>query len=113
TAAGTRPTDVEVGLGSVWALSQEPSGEANVIRIDPRTRRPVGDPIPVGRAADIAVGAGAVWVAGKPGTTPGVQRIDPATGRVTTSLPVETAGTVAVGADGVWTVTCGRAGAVS
>jgi len=112
-AAGTRPVDVEVGLGSVWALSQEPNGEDAVIRIDPRTRRPVGDPIPVGRAADIAVGAGAVWVAGRPGQTPGLRRIDPVAMQVTAALPLETTGTVAVGAGGVWTVECGRNGAIS
>ncbi|MDX6645427.1 MAG: hypothetical protein QOK40_1154, partial [Miltoncostaeaceae bacterium] len=110
--AGVRPVAVRVGLGAVWVLSRDDEGQSSVVRIDPRSRRPVGDPIPVGRASGLAVGAGAVWAAGPPGGSPGLRRIDPAAMTVTAELPVETTGSVAVGGGAVWTVECGRDGAV-
>jgi hypothetical protein len=108
---GTRPVAVRAGLGAIWVLSAEPDGEASVIGIDPRTRRPLGAPVAVGRSMGLAVGAGAVWVAGAPGETPGLRRIDPASMSVAAELPFATTGSVAAGAGAVWTVECSRAGA--
>jgi len=105
--AGTRPIAIALGFGSVWALSLDAAGEGSVIRIDPRSMRAIGDPIPVGRAAALAVGAGGVWVAAARAESPGLRRIDPVTMRVTAEVPFRGMGLVAVGAGGVWTVKCG------
>jgi DNA-binding beta-propeller fold protein YncE len=71
------PAGIAAGGGSVWVTSRTPG---SVSRIDPRTGRVVGEPVPTGRgAADVVVGAGSVWVANTAAGT--VSRLDAATGR--------------------------------
>ncbi len=66
--------------------------------------------IPVGSfPRDVAVGAGAVWVAvndfseGEP-ETHSLLRIDPETNEIVATISVNSAGNVAVGSDAVWTI---------
>jgi streptogramin lyase len=49
-----------VGLGAIWALD---AFDGKLVRIDPATRQPVGEPIPVGDGPlTLTVGEGFVWV---------------------------------------------------
>ena len=107
-AAGTRPIAVRVGLGAVWVLTADDAGQGVVMRLDPRTGRPVGEPVAVGRASRLAVGAGAIWVSRGLEDDRGIVRIDPATGAVVAEIPVVTNGSLAAGPAGVWTVECAR-----
>ena len=93
-----------IGFGSVWVPSQR-AGE--VLRFDPRTElrsATAAGRIPVaGEPAFIAVGPTAVWVGSHDRT---VQRIDPATGRVTATHSVSGAlHAMAVDGTSLWTAT--------
>jgi streptogramin lyase len=94
------PAGIAAGEGSVWVTSR---ADGSVIRLDPRTLHPTGDPIPVGRQpADIAVGEGSVWVADAGDGT--VTRIDAATGEAGEPIRVakhQVLG-LSVGEGGVW-----------
>ena len=79
-----------VADGVLWVLAS-----GTVVRVDPATNRVVGEPLRVPADAEaIAVGQGALWVAGvAPGdlATPGddaVTRIDLASGRTVATIPV-------------------------
>lgn len=114
TRLGLRPRAIAVGYGSIWVL-----GGRRVLRVDPRTRRPVGTPIWIGRdARDIAAGAGAVWVTTgeRPGPTGAplcdLVGIDPATARVIRRQPIGcgTTAEIAVGLGSVWVASAGGRG---
>ena len=78
------PTGLTVAHGRVWvAVVKE--GPGIVVRIDPRTNRVSGPPIPVGAGpGEIVSGAGTLWVTNSSYTpnVPNVSRINPATGAV-------------------------------
>jgi ABC-type branched-subunit amino acid transport system substrate-binding protein/DNA-binding beta-propeller fold protein YncE len=115
TATATAPSNVAVGEGGIWVLSQE---DRTVARIDSETKAVVkfrtrGVPV------DIAAGAGAVWLATAQGDSRFVSRIDPSTGEVTRRTAVRSgdfAGDIpfqnwnwaypgiAVGAGAVWVI---------
>ncbi len=92
------PVALTVGAGSVWVAD---AGRGTLLRIDPRTRRRVGEPVPVGPSPfAVAVGEGAVWVASLSGA---VQGFDPRTAeRVGRPATVQDANGLAVGLGGVW-----------
>ena len=109
TLAGSSPSGVAVGGGSVWVAN---SGDATVERFDPTTfeEGPIKR-ISVGRRpSGLAYGEGAVWVANLEDDT--VTRIDPDTSS-TFTIPVDDGPVaVAVGAGAVW-VASSAAGTVS
>jgi streptogramin lyase len=94
------PAGIAAGEGSVWVTSQ---ADGIVARIDPKTLRAIGDPIPVGsEPGDVTAGAGAVWVSN---TADGsVTRIDASSGEP--SDPIQVADyqvlSLSFGEDGVW-----------
>jgi streptogramin lyase len=108
----SNPSTIAVGEGGVWVSS---FWDGNVTRIDPATSRVVTTiklrlPFAVCTACqgardflpdDLAVGAGAIWVASGRGV---LARIDPVTNKVATMirLPGDTTGEVAVGKGAVW-----------
>jgi YVTN family beta-propeller protein len=100
---GTWPHSVAVGAGGVWVANSAPFfRRGSLVRIDPRTNRVSGRPVPLGRApARIAVGAGGVWVTDALDRT--VTRVDPDGRRVVARIRVgrQPYG-VAVGASSVW-----------
>lgn len=74
---GYGPISLGVGERFVWVVN---SLEREVVRIDPRANRVVGEPIPVPQGAiDVEVGHGVVWVASA--TDGSVTRIDSGSGR--------------------------------
>ncbi len=93
--------DIAVGEGGVWASGITAAGLGELVRIDPRTRRP-GKPLELGRApAAVAAGEGAVWVADY--IEDNVTRVDPRTGRVVATIKAGSmASDVAVGEGAVW-----------
>jgi hyaluronoglucosaminidase len=103
-----------VGDGVVWvARAGGPDADrTQLVRIDPRAGKVVGDPtrIPGAVPLDLAAGEG-VWVTDsggalplQPGSRGGVTRVDPATGRVTgPPLRVGTRpSAIALGEGGAW-----------
>ncbi|MEX2558046.1 MAG: hypothetical protein WEB06_20735 [Actinomycetota bacterium] len=108
------PIDVAVGEGSVWVASSGAMGYDKscscetwasppaVYRIDPLSGK-VLDRIEVASAGPVAVGAGAVWVAGGGNGSGMVSRIDISTGTVTDQIMVGAyLSDVAVGEGVVW-----------
>jgi DNA-binding SARP family transcriptional activator/ABC-type branched-subunit amino acid transport system substrate-binding protein/streptogramin lyase len=92
------PIAIEAGLGSIWVLN---GNTATVTRIDPG-QRGVAATIPVGidhAPQRLAVGAGAVWVAGADGT---LTRIDATTNDVDTTRLAKGLNDVAVAGGAVW-----------
>jgi streptogramin lyase len=87
-----------VGGGGLWVAD---NANARVVHLDPRSGRPAGRPIAVGRGPEsICVGEGAVWVASGDDT---VTRIDPATERARpVRVRVADPGGIAAGAGSVW-----------
>ncbi|MBO0683615.1 MAG: YncE family protein [Candidatus Dormibacteraeota bacterium] len=86
-AIGADPFALGWGFGSLWVTSYfgPPQG---VLRVDPASGKviaTIGGP-PMG-GTGIALGAGAVWVAGTYSQT--LARIDPTTNRLTAVIPVE------------------------
>ena len=64
-------SEVAVGDGAVWATVDKPS---ELVRLDPKTGAPVGQPLPVpGTASGIAIAFGSIWVM----TGDGVVRVQP------------------------------------
>jgi YVTN family beta-propeller protein len=97
------PSDIAVGLGSVWAVD---SSQDVIRRIDPKTGRVArvlragADPMAV------AAGAGAVWVANEGDDS--VSRIDPRTNAVSKSISVgDNPVAIAIGGGAVWVATSG------
>src|SRR5207247_2618014 len=95
-ATGGQPCGIAEAGGSVWVTEAQ---GARLLRIDPATNKVVGwtaldsTPCelhgalgsPVGRVTyDLAFGAGSIWVTNREGRT--VQRVAPATNRVTKTL---------------------------
>jgi DNA-binding SARP family transcriptional activator len=98
------PIAITTGLGSVWVLN---GTAASVTRIDP-VQAGVMTTIPIGIERvprQLAVGAGAAWIADGDGT---LARIDAGTNALTTKAVAPSLYDVAVGARGVW-VTSGAA----
>ncbi len=94
---------------AVWV-----AGPGSVMRIDPATNRTVAevDLPPEVNLPEVAIGAGAVWVAyyGFPlgafgGLTGHLARIDPATNTIVADIPTGGANGLAVSADSVWIAT--------
>jgi DNA-binding beta-propeller fold protein YncE len=92
-------SDIAVTPNALWITN---TVRGTVLKLDPRTRKPLAPPIRVGREPlDIAAGAGAVWVANYMSGT--VIRIDPASNQLTG--PIATGRGpfgIDVGASGVW-----------
>lgn len=86
-AIGADPFALAWGFGSLWVTSyfHPPQG---VLRVDPTSGKVISTIAgpPMG-GTGIAVGAGAVWVAGT--YSQSLARIDPATNRLTAVIPVE------------------------
>lgn len=102
------PCSVAADDSAVWV-----AGPDSVVRIDPVTNRVVAE-VSLGgypNGAEVAIGAGAVWVAYwgfplKGGALTGhLVRIDPATNRIVADIPVRGANGLAVGLDSVWIAT--------
>ena len=94
------PSQVAVGEGSVWVIH---SGGRKISRIEPRSRRVVGEPIDVPAGSDqLAVGEGRVWVANPRRRI--LFQIDPRSGRLTGApLRLRAAPSdLAVGEGAVW-----------
>ena len=89
---------VAVGEDAVWTVAGSGS---RIVRLNPRTERPVAT-IPVGNSpSSIVIGAGAVWVGDSGDGT--VSRIDPRTNKVVATIAVgQSVSAIAVGAGGVW-----------
>jgi hypothetical protein len=97
---GAVPGQLAIGEGAVWVLtdveSPTPLGsrvDAGLVRIDPHTNRvsattPLADLGSDPSQARLAVGAGAVWVAGQQQSQDGavIFRVDPASGRVRSTI---------------------------
>ena len=97
---------VIVGTGAVWLLTSE-NGEARVVRLNQRTGRVQGAPIPVPGAVSMAVGGGAVWLVRGEGHARGLLRLDPVSGAVT-EIAFVPGGGIAAGPAGVWAIECER-----
>ena len=99
TRVGKGPAGVAVGEGSVWVAN---AGDDTVSRLDAKTGKPAGTPIPVGNAPfGVAVGEGSVWVANVDNT---VSQLDAKTGKPT-GTPIRVGKeprSVAVGEGSVW-----------
>jgi DNA-binding beta-propeller fold protein YncE len=94
------PGGISAAHGAVWVTSRARDA---VIRLDPKSLEPVGDPITVGAGpTDVAVGDGAAWVANSADGT--VTRIDSSSGAA--GDPIEVADFqllgLCFGEDGVW-----------
>ena len=89
---------VAVGEDAVWTVAGSGSW---IVRLDPRTERPVAT-IPVGNGpSSVVIGEGAVWVGDSADGT--VSRIDPRTNKVVATIAVgQSISAIAVGAGGVW-----------
>jgi YVTN family beta-propeller protein len=103
--------NMTVADGMLWVLD----AAGTVIRVDPRTNRVVGKPLPIPADAEaIAVGERALWVTrGAPGDLAGphkdtVTRIDSASGRTVATIRVRRAPLdVAVAPGAVWVTNAG------
>ena len=79
------PLGIAAGAGGIWVVT---FWNAELVRIDPETRR-IRARIPIGRGPlDVAVGGGAVWTTDRDSQT--ITKVDPATDKVvaTIQLPV-------------------------
>ncbi|MDQ3164473.1 MAG: hypothetical protein M3Q92_16905, partial [Actinomycetota bacterium] len=104
TFAGSRPTAVVVGGGSVWVLS---SGDSTVYRFNPETFRqgPLGRSNVGRRSTGVAYGHRSVWVASRGDDV--VTRIDPGANSTLQITAGKEPVAVAVGADAVWVANAG------
>jgi YVTN family beta-propeller protein len=114
------PSSLAVGEGAVWALDTD---DANVTRIDPRTKAVTGHFTANSIPAAVAAGAGAVWVGnsrpiGGPNSMVSVSRVDPATMTITNTAKLPNAdqggggfslgrARIVVGDGAVWAVASG------
>jgi DNA-binding beta-propeller fold protein YncE len=104
------PFRIAAGREFVWVLTRglagacaPPGRPCTVLRIDPRTNRVIGEPIPLPHDAwDLAVGAGSVWVTQFDGR---ILRIDARTRRIRpiSARPLYFGSVVAFGGGFVWT----------
>jgi len=96
--ASRYPIAIEGGLGSLWVLN---ANDATLTRIDP-LQRVVTHTSRIGVVhvpVRMAVGAGAVWIAGVDGT---LSRVDPRTNSVTSTAVAQRINDVAVAGGAVW-----------
>lgn len=104
-SVGAFPRAVAVGEGAVWATVDNANGGPDdhlLFEIDPATNEIV-ETIPLSEAGDIAVGAGALWVAASEDGIGVIVRIDPASSDVVATIPVGSyVGNVGFGFDAVW-----------
>ncbi|MGH2765462.1 MAG: hypothetical protein ACRDKA_06075 [Actinomycetota bacterium] len=109
---GGSPQEIAAGEGAVWVTVNQTEASVRwfVARIDPATNQ-VTDEIDIPGAGDIAVGYGAVWVAGHPARDPEVDpalyRIDPGSREIVAEIPLPcgtycAAHQVALGEGAVW-----------
>jgi hypothetical protein len=86
--AGGLGASARASYGSVWLTE---SGQGQVLRVDPRTRR-VTARIPAGGEATMDVAAGSVWAApfALTESAPLLLRIDPRSARVVKRIPLRT-----------------------
>jgi YVTN family beta-propeller protein len=109
---GVKP-QVEVGFGSVWAITVD--SLARIVRVDPRTngivaRIPMVDQagLPV-RFLRMSIGENALWVVGRPEGSGNylLLRIDPETNNITDIRSVAAGDDVAAGEGAVWILDSG------
>lgn len=94
------PEDAAAGAGAAWIASPSVGG---MLRVDARTNRVVGEPLPPTTASALAVGLGAVWATDG---EDGLFMIDPQTNRVMATLRgLGPSYDVAVGDGAVWVST--------
>jgi DNA-binding beta-propeller fold protein YncE len=106
---GQYPLAVAAGEGAVWVTvnNADPPEEWYLARIDPSTNE-VTDHLEIDEAADVAVGAGSVWVAATQASQGAVLfRIDPATLDIIATIPLNcercVAGEIVATFEAVWT----------
>jgi DNA-binding beta-propeller fold protein YncE len=99
---GDSPAGVGLEGDSAWVANE---GDGTLTRINLKTQRPRGDPIPVGKnPRAVATGDDSVWVANFGGGS--VSRVDAGSGRVRQTIPVGRGPIdIAVGRDSVWVST--------
>ncbi len=86
-----------VGGGAVWVVDDV---KESLLEINPKTGATTGH-VPVAGARDVAYGSGAVWALGDDGVT----RVDPTSGRATTTITLpDSSDAIAAGAGAVWVV---------
>ena len=101
-AVGVNPGDVAVGAGAVWITDKN---SQTLLRISPQYGEITRIPLPAqglsrpGVGGGVAIGAGSVWVA--EGLSR-IARIDPASGRVESTVSVPDAREVAFGDGAIW-----------
>ena len=101
-AVGVNPGDVAVGAGAVWITEKN---SQTLLRISPQYGEITRIPLPAqglsrpGVGGGVAIGAGSVWVA--QGLSR-IARIDPASGRVESTVSVPDASEVAFGDGAIW-----------
>jgi hypothetical protein len=104
---GHAPTAIVTGYGGAWVLNR---GDGTVSHIDARTHKVVGTIEPDAVANDVTVGAGGVWLAGRPRRAEQppldvaeLEHIDTATDRVDRELETHTGAMVlAAGGNALW-----------
>jgi YVTN family beta-propeller protein len=97
TAKASPDGPIAIGFGSLWVA--DPFSD-EVWQIDPRSGEPIRTLHCQGRAFDVAVGEGSVWVACGGGT---VLRVNPSSGEVVRTIEVGgTPAGIAVGEGAVW-----------
>jgi DNA-binding beta-propeller fold protein YncE len=99
---GAGASDGAFGFGSLWV----PLTESNrLVRLDPRTGRPKGNPIAISHPSSVAVAKDAVWVVITPGrgAPDTLVKLDPRTGErlVSVKYPAGIA-SLATTPDGLW-----------
>jgi ABC-type transport system substrate-binding protein/DNA-binding SARP family transcriptional activator/streptogramin lyase len=101
-AVGVSPGDVAIGAGAVWITDKN---SQTLLRISPQYGEITRIPLPAqglsrpGVGGGVAIGAGSVWVA--QGLSR-IVRIDPASGRVESTVSVPDAREVAFGDGAIW-----------
>jgi ABC-type transport system substrate-binding protein/DNA-binding SARP family transcriptional activator/streptogramin lyase len=101
-AVGVSPGDVAVGAGAVWITDKN---SQTLLRVSPQYGEITRIPLPAqglsrpGVGGGVAIGAGSVWVA--QGLSR-IMRIDPASGRVESTVSVPDAREVAFGDGAIW-----------
>ena len=108
------PSNMTVGEGFLWVISGD-----SIVRIDPKTKQVVGEPIQPGIPAEnIVFGDGALWVTtvasgdlGAPSDIDAVSRIDPETSEVLSTVKVPRGPmSAAFTPEAVWVVNFGQSG---
>jgi len=101
-AVGVSPGDVAVGAGAVWVTD---NNSQTLFRISPQYGEITRIPLPAqglsrpSVGGGVAIGAGSVWVAQGQSR---IARVDPASGRVESTVPVPDARGVAFGDGAIW-----------